>query len=207
MRPRSFEEREVVERLEKAFWSHGFEGLSLEQLTESTGLSRSSLYNAFGSKSGMMRAAVDAYAARSCARFDAAMAERPLRAAIERLLRVAAGLADPADASAQRLGCLIGNLIAERAVDDADKAYLGEKVAQIERSLRTGFETAGAEGMLVGDADPGALARFTLVQMQGLRLVARAHPAPEALADAVGLAMATIDASLSSDARGGALGQ
>lgn len=194
MRPREFKEDEVVERLEAAFWSHGFEGLSLEQLTERTGLSRSSLYNAFGSKSGMMRAAVDGYAARSCAALAEAIARRPLRDALRNLLQVAAGLTGPGEG--RRLGCLIGNLIAERAVDARDKAYLGERLCDLEAALADGLRRAADEGALAPGADPERLARFLNVQLQGLRLVSRAHQEPAALRDAVDLAFAALDPHL-----------
>ncbi len=191
MRPRSFDEGAVVERLEAAFWSHGFEGLSLEQLTEATGLSRSSLYNAFGSKSGMMRAAADCYADRSCARIGELLAERPFPAALSRLLRGSAGL-DGGDERTRRLGCLIGNLIAERAVDEADRAFLGEKLAQIEAALIHGVSQAGAEGWLAPGADPERLGRFLLVQLQGLRLTARAEPPRDTMIQAVEMAEASL---------------
>ncbi|MEO1330231.1 MAG: TetR/AcrR family transcriptional regulator [Pseudomonadota bacterium] len=196
MRPREFDEQQVIDRLQKAFWSAGFEGLSLEQLTEQTGLSRSSLYNAFGSKSGMMRAAVDCYAARSCERFEAVLAERPIETAIERMLLGGAGLNEAHDDGARRLGCLIGNLIAERAVDPKDYVYLSEKLAQVEGAIESGLAVAQAQGALKPEVATDALSRFLLVQMQGLRLVAKTSADPARLRAAVDLAMTVVRASV-----------
>ncbi|MFB9375889.1 TetR/AcrR family transcriptional regulator [Kineococcus gynurae] len=60
-RSRSFEADEVVRRARDVFWRHGFEEASLPLLEAATGLRRSSLYHAFGSKRGLFDAAVGNY--------------------------------------------------------------------------------------------------------------------------------------------------
>ena len=45
-----------------AFWRHGYEGVSIADLTVVTGLQSSSLYAAFGSKRELFELAVDRYA-------------------------------------------------------------------------------------------------------------------------------------------------
>jgi TetR/AcrR family transcriptional repressor of nem operon len=49
-RPRKFTEEDVVTAARDQFWSAGYAGTSLEDLTEATGLGRGSLYGAFGDK-------------------------------------------------------------------------------------------------------------------------------------------------------------
>ncbi|MGD1871393.1 MAG: TetR/AcrR family transcriptional regulator [Neomegalonema sp.] len=190
MRPRSFDETTVLERLRAAFRQYGFDGLSLDQLSEATGLNRSSLYNAFGSKEGMMRAAVDAYCADSVQRFKEAMEMRPLRDGVQRLLRVAAGLEDPVSAR----GCLIGNLIAERAAGQSEtRLFFARKLEALEGAIREGLEHAHAEGAIAPGSDPQALAQYLIVTFQGLRLVAQAHPNPETLERSVAIALDAFD--------------
>ena len=45
------------------FWDHGYEGASLPDLMAGTGLSRGSLYKAFGDKKALLLAALDLYMA------------------------------------------------------------------------------------------------------------------------------------------------
>ena len=45
----------------EAFWDRGFESISMEELTEATGLSRSSIYAAYESKRGLFAAALNFY--------------------------------------------------------------------------------------------------------------------------------------------------
>jgi AcrR family transcriptional regulator len=62
-RNRSFDEADVITRASAAFLRSGYEGTSVEELVEATGLHRGSLYQAFGSKRGLyvacLRGALD----------------------------------------------------------------------------------------------------------------------------------------------------
>ena len=49
-RPREFDEAEVLEKIRDAFWNNGYSATSLDDLVAATGLSRPSLYAAFGDK-------------------------------------------------------------------------------------------------------------------------------------------------------------
>lgn len=60
-RNRSFDEDEVLDRAMHAFRRHGYAGLSIKRLEEETGLSSGSLYNAYGDKAGLYRAAMAYY--------------------------------------------------------------------------------------------------------------------------------------------------
>ncbi len=53
----------VLERSLSAFWMRGFEGASIRDLVEATGLKAQSLYNAFGDKRGLFLAALARYRA------------------------------------------------------------------------------------------------------------------------------------------------
>ena len=49
-RPREFDEDEVLEKALAVFWAKGFEGATVDDLEQATGLGRGSLYGAFGGK-------------------------------------------------------------------------------------------------------------------------------------------------------------
>lgn len=60
-RPRAFDEPSVLAGAMHAFRAHGFGGVSVRELERATGVSVGSLYNAYGDKEGLYRAAFARY--------------------------------------------------------------------------------------------------------------------------------------------------
>lgn len=60
-RRRTYSTDAVVEAAKDAFWRLGYEGAAISDLEAATGLSRSSLYQAFKSKEALFGVALDAY--------------------------------------------------------------------------------------------------------------------------------------------------
>lgn len=62
-RTQAFDTDEAIRAARTVFWEHGYEDASLPDLERATGLSRSSIYHAFGSKRGLFDAAIKSYLA------------------------------------------------------------------------------------------------------------------------------------------------
>ncbi len=60
-RPREFDRDAVLRAVVDVFWEKGFAATSIGDVVERTGLSKSSLYGAFGSKEMLYRTALDRY--------------------------------------------------------------------------------------------------------------------------------------------------
>ncbi len=60
-RPQEFDTAEALRSAMHVFWSKGYEGASLADILQATGLSKSSLYATFGDKRALFLAAFDAY--------------------------------------------------------------------------------------------------------------------------------------------------
>ena len=60
-RPREFDEEDVLAQIMDMFWRKGFEGTSMSDLVDTTGLKKGSLYAAFGNKRSMYLRALDYY--------------------------------------------------------------------------------------------------------------------------------------------------
>ena len=60
-RPRDFDEDRILDQAVELFWAHGAAGTTTRMLEAELGLTQSSIYNAFGSKAGLLDRAVDRY--------------------------------------------------------------------------------------------------------------------------------------------------
>lgn len=110
-RPRSFDEDEVVDDLVELFWANGYHESSMRDLQAATGLSPSSLANAFGAKRDLLEKAV--------ARYEALAARRlvePLEASDEGVASLRTFLDDLVEwvTHPDRGGCLVINLMVEQ---------------------------------------------------------------------------------------------
>jgi TetR/AcrR family transcriptional repressor of nem operon len=181
-RPREFDIASALDRAMEAFWSKGYEATSLDDLCGVTGLSRSSLYAAFGSKRDLLLQAVDRYVEQRTARI-ATVLSRPssIQAAFAALARQ---FIDQIVAGPGRRGCFLGNCAAELPrTDRAALACVRQGLQATEAIFRDALARARSRGELSPDADLDALARFLTAGFQGLRLVGKVNPDRAVLQD------------------------
>lgn len=174
-RPREFDSDDVLERAMQAFWAKGYRATSLDDLCTATGLSRSSLYAAFGGKRALLHRSLDRYEEQGAVRIAAALSRsgsvrKTIAAFLDDLIaRIAEGPG--------RRGCFIGNCAAELARNDkATAARVRRSLSRVEALFREALLRAQARGELAPGADVTALARFLVSGIQGLRLVGKANP-------------------------------
>jgi TetR/AcrR family transcriptional repressor of nem operon len=180
-RPREFDADAALERAMQAFWAQGYKATSLDDLCTATGLSRSSLYAAFGGKRALLHRALERYEQDALKRIRAALEQpRPVRESIARFID---GLIERIVAGPGRAGCFIGNCAAELAGDRATAARVRRSLDNIEAEFRAALARAQAAGEIAADADTASLARFLVSGIQGLRLVGKANPDRAALGD------------------------
>jgi AcrR family transcriptional regulator len=188
-RPREFDREAALAQAMRLFWTHGYEGVSLSDLTAAMGIGRPSLYAAFGSKEALFREAVELYDAQEGARVAAALEESATaREAVEEMLRVNARAYTDC---AKPRGCLIvmGALVGapeNGAVRDWLAAHRRAGEAALEARLRRGV----AEGDLPKDTDTALLAAFYTSLLQGLSIQARDGAGPGRLEAIIRMGMA-----------------
>ena len=95
-RPREFDPDQVLDRALRVFWRSGYEGASMADLTEAMGITRPSLYAAFGNKEELFRKALDRYVDGPGGYVQTALAKPTAREVVEHLLYQAAdAVTDP----------------------------------------------------------------------------------------------------------------
>ncbi|NQX06585.1 TetR/AcrR family transcriptional regulator [Rathayibacter sp. VKM Ac-2856] len=139
-RTQSFDTDQVVRSARAVFWDRGFEEASLPELEAATGLGRSSLYHAFGSKRGLFDAAVQSYLDEIVRPRLAPLTREDVHPAGlgEYFAGLRDALADPRTVSAQS-GCLLLNAAgAPIARDDAVREVIAEYRAELQRAMLAG---------------------------------------------------------------------
>lgn len=180
-RPRKFETEAVLKRAMQAFWARGYKAASFDDLCTATGLSRSSLYAAFGGKRELLYRALELYEKEALTRIRTALSQPlPVREAIAGFVE---GLIERIVDGPGRAGCFIGNCAAELAGDRETAARIRRSLANIEAAFREGLARAQTNGEIAADADVDSLARFLVSGIQGLRLVGKANPDRAVLGD------------------------
>src|SRR6185369_919760 len=87
-RPRSFDEREALEKATQVFWSKGYDGTTIDDLVDGMGVGRPSLYSVFGDKRTLFLRVLRAYAETKGARAaKALLSPQPLRDSLASFLR------------------------------------------------------------------------------------------------------------------------
>ncbi|RNF82045.1 TetR/AcrR family transcriptional regulator [Montanilutibacter psychrotolerans] len=161
----------VVDRLLGAFRRYGYDAASLGQLSDATGLGRSSLYHYFpGGKEGMARAVLDRVDewAREAILAPALASGTPER----RLSQVIAALDSYYGGGAE--ACLLGNLV----VGDARALFQDRLIASLRTLIECLARLAREKG--VSEREAQQRAEDAVVRIQGALIVARglADPAP-----------------------------
>jgi len=110
-RPSGFGRQEAVETVMNEIWKNGYEASSVKSLSEKLGITRSSFYNAFGSREELFGEVLDLYFSQSP---DIALTQATPGIPIKQLLTKTFRAACKARAAdEQSRGCLVINGVAE----------------------------------------------------------------------------------------------
>jgi AcrR family transcriptional regulator len=178
-RPREFDVDQALAAALGVFWRKGYEGASMTDLTGAMGVSRPSLYAAFGNKEQLFRQALDLYETEKMAYVGEALAKPTARGVAEHLLTKAlerqTSVCDPR-------GCL-GVVSAMQCGDEAQsiRSEVQARGKAANDALIARFERARTEGELPPSASPEGLARLLSAISQGLAMQASAGASIEEL--------------------------
>ena len=169
---KSFNLDDAVDRAQKVFWAKGYEATSLSDLTAGMGITKGSLYNAFGSKKKLFTRALLKYDREN--RQNALEHLQALDDPTEAIAKLFDGLIAESIEDTQRKGCLLVNTALElpNHTDDVREmviAALGDFEAFFKRLIADGQKRGSIPRSI--NADDTAKSLLSLVV--ALRVLAR----------------------------------
>jgi AcrR family transcriptional regulator len=171
-RPRGFDRDAALAAALRVFWTNGYEGASLADLTAAMGINRPSLYAAFGNKEALFAEALALYERQEGAPLDRLIEEAPtareaIAATLRHNARVYAREGFPR-------GCLIVlSLMVGTPESAAVRALLAERRRAGTDALAARIARGQREGDVPPDADPARLAAFYTAVLHGMSVQAR----------------------------------
>jgi AcrR family transcriptional regulator len=180
-----FDEAAVVAAAIEVFWRHGYSAAAISDLTEATGLSRSSLYQRFHDKDGLFQEALAAYTQRVLRRMNSAKADTA-RGRLKALLRAFL----PGGSSLRPAGCLIARSCSDIPALTAEGQAAALAAATRQREILADLLREGvAAGELAKDADIDAMTWHYLGVLQAVLNFPQAGAKPGVLDRMIDVAM------------------
>jgi len=168
-RPREFCVDDALAAALRVFWKHGYEGASMAALTQEMGITKPSLYAAFGNKEALFKKALDLYEREKLAYIQSALEAPSSRAVAERLLL---GALEMQSSGCDPKGCMALNATTCGPEAESIRDEIIQRRASSSAALIARFERARDEGDLPQGIEPKGLARHLSAIMQGLSVQA-----------------------------------
>ncbi|HEY6839294.1 MAG TPA: TetR/AcrR family transcriptional regulator [Geobacteraceae bacterium] len=171
-RPLAYDPDQVLDAAMQIFWQHGYEATSMQDLLAAMGLSKSSLYQAFGGKKELFIRCINRYCEGMSAGLRSLFDEAKSGLAfIEAVLLKSAAEARHPD---MRRGCLLMNTATEFAQKDAEIAARVATGFEGLRGLLTAAILRGQqEGEITADVEADALASYLVSSLGGIKTVVK----------------------------------
>ena len=165
----TFDRNEALGTALDLFWRHGYEGVSVADLTKAIGIAAPSLYHAFGSKADLYREVLRRYGSSGMSPDEIARAPSSRDAARRMLERGIAAVTTPG----RPLGCMVSSGMLMTSADNADLAAELKVIRASSRdALRRRIARDVEDGILPEATDAAALARFFAAVLQGISVQA-----------------------------------
>ena len=180
--PRSedFNREQVLDKAKNAFWMKGYNGTSMQDLVDATGLNRSSIYNSFGSKMELYQQSLKQYQNESSTIFD--KAKQQDRTAIETIGLVFVYALEDILGDQERKGCMLINCHTEMGNQDEQlKALFSSNQERLVEIFEDLVKQGQEDGSIRKTEKSDLLAYYLVNGFQGLRITGMNSTDPKVL--------------------------
>jgi TetR/AcrR family transcriptional regulator, transcriptional repressor for nem operon len=190
-RIKAFDETEIIEKATKLFQLKGYEGTSMQDLIDTLGISRSSLYDTFGDKHQLYLKTLNAYCQDNAYALvaKAENIENPL-AFIQDIFT---SIIEQSKKDVEKKGCYVVNAIVEfserntevtEIVDASNKAF--------EKMLEKLIAKAQLKKQIAANKNPKQISKFLFTTIYGLRVSSKSNASIKELKDVAAMALSVL---------------
>jgi TetR/AcrR family transcriptional regulator, transcriptional repressor for nem operon len=192
-RNRDFSEEDVLNAVADVFSAHGYNGTSIQMLTEASGLGKQSLYNVFGDKRTLYVKSIEHATSRYADPVAKMRASPTGRDAINYFFSYLIGQCISEDPAKNT--CIVSAGLVEAINDEQIAEMLGAKWLQTHATLRDQIARGQQDNSVLNSAPAKEIADFLISLMSGLRVSARATQDSKRLKSIVQSGLRILDAA------------
>jgi TetR/AcrR family transcriptional repressor of nem operon len=190
-RTKDFDESEVLAKAVNLFWLKGYNATSMQDLVDTLGISRSSLYDTYGDKHSLFIKALESYQCTNMGKFvEIIEGDRPAKEAIKHLLQF---VVDSLLKDKSQKGCFLVNAEVEVALHDKE---VSEMIQQNDQNIEDAFfrviEKGQQSGEFANTQSARALARFVFNTVKGIQVTAKSTNERAVFDDIINLALGVL---------------
>lgn len=190
-RTKVFDEQMVLDKAMRLFWQKGYNATSAQDLVDSLGISRSSLYDTYGDKHSLFVKALRQYRKEKMdATINAAQTVEDVEAYIRTLFEF---VKIEAMEEGRSKGCFMVNSAVEMAPVDGEIANIVNSIMHdFEEAACTAIQRGQDQGLFTTKFSARSLARFVFNSLSGLRVTVKFDASKQAFDDIVEVCLATL---------------
>lgn len=193
-RPRVFDKEQALDAALVVFWRNGYQAASLAELTQAMGISKPSLYTAFGNKEQLYLAALERYREQQLSKHaEALAAETDLKNALRAFLRSVATMLTAPELPG---GCMVVNSAVAcdlSALPQRVVAAIGKTVDESSFDLlKTRLQQALQQRHLPEATSVEQLADYFTAMMCGMAVMSKVGVTAERLFDTIEQALCVL---------------
>src|SRR4030095_3759994 len=189
---KQFDEVKVLNKAKDLFWKKGYNGTSIDELVQATGLSRSSLFRSFGDKHGLYLKTLKRYQQSQISLLQEGLpVNLSARKKITWLFQhyIAESLGDK-----NRKGCFILNTTTELAnMDSRLSNFINAHLEAMEDLFYTLVKEGQVAGEITKKFTAKAMARNLFSSLNGLIIIGQTKPDKQMLEDIAKVALSVLD--------------
>ncbi|WP_458121353.1 TetR/AcrR family transcriptional regulator [Paenibacillus sp. Z6-24] len=188
-RHKEFEINEVLDKAMYLFWTQGYEKTSMQELVDTMGIHRRSIYDTFGDKHALFIQVLQRYKSLQAQRLQL-LVER--QAPVKHTLRIF--LETTIDNKEMPAGCLMANSGVELGLLDPEvSTFVEQGYAQTEQYLRDLLAAGQEKGEINADLDAQVLSHYFMNAWLGLRTMIKTTTNPHKITDIIDTTLRILD--------------